>query len=326
MLFIHSSDNHPYFNLAAEEYLLSNTDEEVFMLWRSDPVVVVGKHQNTLAEINYAYVRAHNIAIARRLTGGGTVYHDQGNINFTFIRNGEPGKLIDFNTHLAPVTGFLNKQGIEAVQGPKHEILVQGKKISGNAEHIYRNRILHHGTLLYHADLDTLRETIKPGGGRYIDRAVQSNRSSVMNLAGCMSPAPDIQVFCELFMQEIRLRFSGEIYSLGKPERLAIQKLAEEKYGSWEWIFGWSPDYEYHYECKSPDTVINIVLSTHKGIITGCRLTSDRFPEGTLDKLAAGLVNTPHQEHNIRSRLKDYKLDRNTGQEDFEKLVFSFFT
>ncbi len=118
----------PYFNLAAEEYLLKNTDEEVFMLWQCHSTIVVGKHQNMLAEINYPYVKKNDIKLARRLTGGGTVYHDRGNVNFTFIRHGEKGKLIDYQKHVTPMINLLKKLGIDAQPGNKNEILLKGKK------------------------------------------------------------------------------------------------------------------------------------------------------------------------------------------------------
>ncbi len=156
MLCIQSPSRDPYFNLAAEEYLLKQSTDDVFMLWQSSPVVVSGKHQNVYAEMNYRYIREKGILVARRLTGGGTVYHDPGNINFSFIRQGEAGKMVDFTGFIEPVIRFVNSLGVHASQGPKHEIMVNGKKISGNAEHVFKNRVLHHGTLLFDAALDEL--------------------------------------------------------------------------------------------------------------------------------------------------------------------------
>ena len=161
-----STNRDIYFNLALEEYLLMHEVDDYFVLWQSEPAVVVGKHQNTLAEINYRFVSEKNIRVARRLSGGGTVYHDQGNLNFTYIANGEPGKLVDFKRFIEPVIHFLGTLGIDAQQGLKNEILVRGKKISGNAEHVYKNRVLHHGTLLFHSDLHLLRECLRVIPGR----------------------------------------------------------------------------------------------------------------------------------------------------------------
>jgi lipoate-protein ligase A len=267
----------------------------------------------------------NNIPIARRLTGGGTVYHDQGNINFTFIRQGEPGKLVDFGGFIAPVISFLKKMGIEAIPGQKNEILVNGKKISGNAEHVYKNRILHHGTLLYNADLERLRESIKLSTGRYFDRAVQSNRSSVMNLIDCINPVPSIHDFCESFLQDVQLNFMGKPYTPCEEEQTAIQQLAAEKYKSWEWVFGWSPDYDYHRDYRTGNIGINIDLSAHRGIITRCMLRFTVFPRDSLEVLAAKLTGTPHEENNIRSKLTECGLKDVVNKKDFEDLVLSFF-
>ena len=136
MYCIISDTRDPYFNLATEEYLMKHSEEDIFLLWQSELCVVVGKHQNTYAEINYPFIREHNIKVARRLSGGGTVFHDRGNLNFTFIRNGEPGKLVDFRRFVSPVIEMLQQLNVHAVMGGKNDILVDGKKISGNAEHV----------------------------------------------------------------------------------------------------------------------------------------------------------------------------------------------
>lgn len=148
-LCINQPNSDPYFNLAAEEYFLKNFQEDFFMLWRSWPSVVVGKHQNALAEINHEFVRLHQIPVARRLSGGGTVFHDPGNVNFTFIRNVANISEVNFKIFTIPVIEALKKLGVEAYTTGRNDLLIDGKKISGNAEHVHRNRVLHHGTLLF---------------------------------------------------------------------------------------------------------------------------------------------------------------------------------
>jgi lipoate-protein ligase A len=325
MLCIHSSITDPFYNLAAEEFLLRNTEAEVFMLWRSTPAVVVGKHQNTLAEINYRFIREHNIRVARRLTGGGTVYHDPGNINFSFIRKGEPGKLVNFSSYIAPVISFLGRSGIEASQGRKNEILTGGKKISGNAEHVYKNRVLHHGTLLYSTNLTALRESISPGRGTYIGKAVQSNRSSVMNLIDSLDDAQDIHEFCAGFMLDITQALQGNPYILSREEQLAIQKLAREKYSTWDWIYGWSPDYEYAREFSTGDFGLNIGLKVHRGVITACMLCSAALPSERLRKLTDQLNGTRHEEDSIREKLTACGFRVLLAERDFDDLTYAFF-
>jgi lipoate---protein ligase len=324
MLCIRSLQHDPYYNLAAEEYLLKGSGEEVFMLWQSDPAVVVGKHQNTLAEVNYPFIRDNNIRVARRLTGGGTVYHDRGNINFTFVRQGEPGRLVDFGSFIAPVIGFLKSLGIDATRGQKNEIMVDGKKISGNAEHVYRNRVLHHGTLLYNTNLEHLRESLIPGG-RYKDKAVQSNRSSVMNLSERFLPGMATEKFIDRFMHYIRENFQGIPFEPGLMEQQAIQNLALEKYRSWDWVYGWSPDYTFEGEYNSCHHKMKITLAVHRGLIRHCTLQSATMQQQSLDDTAGRLKGVPHDENSIMKTISQGDLGKIIRGKELEGLVLSFF-
>ena len=325
MLCIHSKNRDPYYNLAAEEYLLRYSNEDVFMLWQSTPAVVVGKHQNTLAEINYRFVRNNGVQIARRLTGGGTVYHDPGNINFSFIRQGEPGKLVDFGRFIEPVISFLKTFDIQAHRGLKNEILVKGKKISGNAEHVYKNRVLHHGTLLYKADLNSLHESIRPGGGKYTGKAVQSNRSSVLNLVECINPVISIEDFKEALLVFIMKHYQGRLFEMEKDQNMAILQLAGEKYNTWEWIYGWSPDYEFENVWQTNNPEIAIKLGAHRGIITGCTLKSLIIPSELAAMVNKGLTGTPHEESNILTTLEALGFKLILDKRELEDLVLAFF-
>ncbi len=152
------------------------------MLWQNLPSIILGKHQNTLAEINYSFVKENNIPVVRRISGGGTVFHDLGNLNFTFISSGEKEKLVNFRKFTQPIIEVLNHMGIPACFEGKNDLRVNGLKISGNAEHVYRNKVLHHGTLLFSADLNYLNQAIKSVPERFKDKAVQSVRSKVANI------------------------------------------------------------------------------------------------------------------------------------------------
>jgi lipoate-protein ligase A len=182
MLILAPATTNPYTNLATEEYLLKNSPSDIFMLWRSQPAVIVGKHQNAMAEINYHFVRENGIPVIRRLSGGGTVYHDLGNLNYTFIMNGTEGNLVNFRRFAQPIIDVLHGVGVDARLEGKNDLRVNGKKISGNAEHVYKNRVLHHGTLLVESNLVNLGMALKAPTNRYSDRAVQSIRSVVANL------------------------------------------------------------------------------------------------------------------------------------------------
>jgi len=323
MFCIYSHNTDPYFNLASEEHYLRNSADEYFILWKSVPSVICGKHQNVLSEINYPFLRQKGILVARRLTGGGTVYHDEGNINFTFIRNGEPGKLVDFTSFISPVIRFLKSLNLQAVQGPKHEILVNGLKVSGNAEHVFRNRVLHHGTLLFQSDLDVLNRAITRESGSYSDKAVQSNRSTVINLAACLNGNIDIDTFSSSFFAFIKSECGGSDYDPSEQIK-TISELADLKYRSADWIFGWSPDYIFRN--TAPKFGLTIELTVHRGFITKSGVSSTELPEAFVKKVNVRLHGVQHTELSVRGVLESAGLNdilrdgRKTGE-----LVLSFF-
>jgi lipoate-protein ligase A len=268
MLCILSVNRDIFFNLATEEFLLKHVSDDVIMIWRSMPSVVVGKHQNTFAEINYDYVRENNISVARRLSGGGAVFHDEGNLNFTFIRNGEVGKLVNFKNFIKPVIKFLDTLSITATIGTKNEILIGELKISGNAEHVHKLRVLHHGTLLYNSDIDKLGYALNSGVDRYIDKAVKSNRAKVTNISNFMETDLSINAFEESLFQFLVKKYEGAIaYNLGNKEKEAIEKLRIEKYATWDWVYGYSPSFSIERKINIKGVECFFKLFVVKGII-----------------------------------------------------------
>jgi lipoate-protein ligase A len=320
-----STNRDIYFNLALEEYLLMHNAGDFFILWQSEPAVVVGKHQNTLAEINYRFIRGNGIQVARRLSGGGTVYHDQGNLNFTYISNGEPGKLVDFKRFIEPVIDFLGTLGLNAEQGLKNEILARGKKISGNAEHVYKNRVLHHGTLLFHSDIHLLHECLRVQPGHYKDKAVQSNRSSVINISECLNDGMKMADFERTFLDYMLSRAGGKMFELSKQEHLAISDLADSKYRSWDWIYGWSPDYELRNTFEFQDLECQIFIKVHRGILKDCSFESRKISKDDLSILLNLLRDCRHEEDSIRKLIKTWNYPPITQEYVIEEMVFSFF-
>lgn len=304
MVCILNNNVDPYFNLAAEEYLMKNTIEEVFMLWRCHSTVVVGKHQNALAEINYPYVKKNDIKVARRLSGGGTVFHDKGNVNFTFIRNGEKGKLVDYKRHIIPVIDMLKKTGINAKPGKKNEILLEGKKISGNAEHIYKSRILHHGTLLFDSELDTLNRAIQTTPGKYHDKAVQSVRSEVANMIDYLPEKMTVEKFMVLLFDTFLSNTSDAChYHFSRTDLMNINQLAGQKYNTWEWIYGYSPGYSFENTIILEGRLISIMLDVEHGIIKSASITGNFFTANQKDRLTDSLMQLRHEELQIRKAI-----------------------
>jgi lipoate-protein ligase A len=325
MICILSKIHDPYFNLAAEEYLLKNTDHEVFMLWQCHSTIIVGKHQNALAEINYSYVKKNGIKVARRLSGGGTVFHDSGNVNFTFIRHGEKGKLIDYKKHVTPIIDILKKLGIDAQPGNKNEILLNGKKISGNAEHIHKSKILHHGTLLFDSELKRLNSALQITPGKYHDKAVQSNRREVANILQSLHKKISVDEFMTfLFETFINRTDYASRYHLSKSDSEKVNQIALKKYKTWEWIYGYSPKYRFENSINTGDRIIGILLNVENGIIKDAAISGDFFTDDEKHLLADALINQKHKEEVIR-KIMNHSLPKQIHDDSIDRIIEGFF-
>lgn len=299
----------PYFCLAAEEYLLKNFSEDIFMLWQSEDTVVVGKHQNALGEINYPFVRENNITVARRISGGGTVFHDSGNVNFSFIKNVKSPAEISFKQFTEPVVEALAKLGIEATTSGRNDLLVEGKKISGNAEHVFKNRVLHHGTLLFHSDLKNLGQAIKVVPGKYESKAVQSNRSEVANISSFLKNKFDVSEFIK-FLIDVQLKKEGNsFYEFNKTDLQKTKDLVAEKFQNWDWNYGYSPKYSFKNEVEIDGKKLSIQIDVKKGIIEKCTISGNYLSEETAQKLNFQLQNKRHFFEDIWEVLNEQKLN-----------------
>lgn len=291
MILIDTLTTDPFLNLAAEEYFFRKSIEDITLLYINDPSLIIGKHQNPFEEINYRFVIERNIPVIRRMSGGGTVYHDHGNLNFTFIVNTEYGRQINFERFIKPVTEYLNRFGIRSELGDKHEVRTGGLKFSGNAAHLFKNRSLHHGTLLFSSRLDDLREALKKGDARFESRSVPSNRSSVVNLGEMMPGIGSTYNLKERLTSFLEEYFPGSgFYQVTNSEKEAFRKLAEEKYRKKEWTYGYGPPYVMHNEVVIGEEISVVTISVEKGIIVECRVTGSA--EG--EKLSKALTGKFH--------------------------------
>lgn len=222
----------PFFNLSAEEYFLCEKDEDFFLLWQNEPCIVIGRNQNAADEINGDYVRTRSLPVVRRMTGGGAVYHDTGNLNFSFIINGEADRV----ELCRPVIDVLRSIDVVAEISGRNDILVGGKKISGTAMCSRGGRSLFHGTLLISTDLEAMSEALKPDETKLIGHGVKSVRSRVANLSEYTKEvSPDI---IGAMLTGYMTERGGEIYELGESDIEAIEKLRDSKYSTDEWNCG----------------------------------------------------------------------------------------
>lgn len=302
MLCIKSENTDPYFNLASEEYLLKCCDKDVFLLYRNMPSIVVGKHQNTLAEINLSLVQEKKLKVARRISGGGTVFHDLGNLNFTFITGGREGELVNYHRFTLPIIEAMGKMGLETRLGKRNELLLGDLKISGTASHVYKQRVLHHGTLLFSSDLGEMSAALKVQPERFTDRAVKSIRSKVTNIRDHLVDKMDVTDFQNrIFSHILNTMDAARKYKYSDHEE--INKLRNSKYSTWEWNFGYSPKYQFTKNLRFKTGNIDLSMNVEKGIIQEVNIEGDFMSKKDIHVLEGLLVGTIHDPETLRNRL-----------------------
>jgi len=305
MLCINDHRTDPYFNLAAEEYMLKNCTDDCFMLWRNEPSVIVGRHQNTLAEINIDYVKQNKIKVVRRLSGGGAVFHDLGNINFTFIENTKASQPINFQKYLQPVIAVLHSLEIDARFEGRNDLVIDGRKFSGNAEHVYRGRILHHGTLLFASDLTGLSDALQVNPAKFTDKAVKSVRSRVTNINSHLKEPLSPEAFRNMLLAYMIDNYpDSKLYNYTDEDIVSINKLRDEKYATWDWNYGHSPAYNMANSLRTSGGHIEVHLDVQNGIIRHIRIFGDFFHINEITELEQLITGTPHNETGIRQKLE----------------------
>lgn len=329
MLCIDNTSIEPYFNQAAEEYFLKNFDDNIFMLWRNDNAIIVGKHQNTLAEINVDYVKAKGIKVVRRLTGGGAVYHDLGNLNYTFIMSyGEEGAKVDFKKYNQPIIDVLARLGVTAEFSGRNDILINGQKFSGNAEHIYhkKQRVLHHGTLLYASEIQDISDALNVNPLKFEDKARKSVRSRVTNISTHLKEDIGVDRFRQRVMDHIIEMYPDAVsYQPTDADKIAIQKLADEKYSQWHWNYGYSPAYALKNGRKTPGGYVEIHLNVDKGVIQDLEIYGDFFVNREIDPVKAALMGVEHREIAVLATLKAINSSAYFNNISEEELAEAFF-
>src|ERR1035437_64279 len=302
MLCIAPKITDPYFNIASEEYLLKNFSDDIFLLYCNEPSVIVGKHQNTFAEINYWFVKEKGIKVVRRLSGGGTVYHDAGNLNFCFIRNGQIGSLVDFQKFTQPIVEMLQAMGIPAERSGRNDLTINGHKISGNAEHVYKNRTLHHGTLLISAYLENLKGALKNNAENYHDKAIKSVRSKVTNLREYLPKDFTIELFHKRLIDHILATFPDiQPYVFSATDLKSIQELIDQKYSTWEWNFGYSPKFTFKNSGKINNDLIDIEINIDKGFIQSLSVELNKNQATDIKEILCGVK---YNEETIRQKFQ----------------------
>lgn len=328
MKLILNSSQDPYYNLALEEYLLLRRADlhPLFLLWQNRPTVVVGRNQNTLAEINHQYIQEHDIAVVRRLSGGGAVYHDLGNLNFTFILEQSLGQGFDFARYTRPVIKTLRSLGVEAEDNGRNDITIGGKKFSGNAQCRYHNSLLHHGTLLFNSRLEDMVEALTPDIDKLQSKGIASVRSRVTNISEHLPAGMSLEDFQRELIHQVFDEYGNrEVYELSEQERHEAEELRRQRYISWEWNYGRSPACNLSRAAFFPWGQMEVQMDIQQGIIQLCRIYGDFFAERDIMQLCTMVEGSYYRKEDVQEKLHDIDLSAfipDLTLQDFLELLF----
>lgn len=300
--FITHSNHEPYFNLASEEYLLKQKEGFYLYLWINAPSVIIGVNQNAFKEVNLNFTEQNDIKVVRRLTGGGAVYHDLNNINYTIIAPYHESENL-YKEFSKPVIEYLSTIGIKAEFSGRNDILVDGKKISGNAQTVYGDRVMHHGTLLFDTDTSVLASALNPNKLKIESKGIKSVRSRVTNIKDCLKKPITVEEFL-IGLSKVFLKDSIK-YEFTEQDINAINKLRNEKYATYEWNIGRSPKGSVVFESKFDFGILTLSFDLKDGVIENAEIHGDFFSKNDVKALAQKLNGIRFEKSELLLALKE---------------------
>lgn len=332
MIFIKNEGKDPFYNLALEEYALKeiDVDEDFFILWQNENTVVVGRNQNTIEEINSKYIKENDVKVVRRMSGGGAVYHDLGNINYTFITRSDDSSKHNFKKFTKPVIDALESLGISAEFTGRNDITIDDKKISGNAQYYHQNKMLHHGTILFDVDGNTLKDVLNVKADKIESKGIKSVKSRVTSISKQLKEPMTSTEFKDMLLKFILGTddIASREYVLSDRDISNIEKLAEEKYSTWDWVYGNSPKFELGQAKRYKGGNIDLRLNVKKGIIREFKIYGDFFGRKEVKEIENLIVGNKFEESVIRDILKDLDFDDyflNISLDEFLECMFTSY-
>ena len=330
MKFIDNKGNHdPYINLAIEEYILNtfDTDKDSYLLFYiNGPSIIVGRNQNTIEEIDAGYVDKNGIKVVRRLSGGGAVYHDLGNLNYSFITKDDGESFRNFKKFTQPVVDALNNLGVNAELQGRNDLLVEGRKISGNAQFSTQGRMYSHGTLMFDTDIGEVVNALKVKKDKIESKGIKSIRSRVANISEFLEEPMTIEEFRQYILEQI---FGGkdkiEYVELTEDDWENIRKLSEKRYGNWDWNYGKSPKFNMSHSQRFPVGGIDVKLEVNKGKIEDAAIFGDFFGVGEVAEIEEALKGIPYSLEAIEQALSGIDIEKLLGgitKEQFIDLIY----
>lgn len=321
MKYLETNSTNPYLNLAIEEVILRNRREGDFlMLWQNDNTIVIGQNQNTIAEINQPAVEKYGVNVVRRSTGGGAVYHDLGNLNYSFITDEESGDRMAFEKFTKPVVDALKKLGLNADASGRNDILVDGMKVSGIAQRHLDGRILHHGTLLFSENLERAAEVLHADPEKMKSKGVKSVRSRITNI-GSYLPGMTLKQFWGYVKDEFTNNEVLEIVELTPEEKTLAQKLHDEKYNTWEWNYGKSLAADIVRKERFQGGTVEVHMSTEHGEITGIKFYGDFLSLEPLDTFETALIGTRLTSKDLLEKMSGLQVSNYFGSVTAEEIA-----
>jgi lipoate-protein ligase A len=325
MYLIYNDSTDPAFNLALEEYVLTQLTGEFILLWRNARAVIIGRNQNAVEEVDMDYAREKNISVNRRISGGGAVFHDLGNINYTVIKDQGEDDFGGYAEFTGPVIAFLKELGVEAQLSGRNDLTVKGMKISGNAQASRNGRIMHHGTLLYDVSVGDLAGVLRPNQAKISSKGIKSVRSRVTNLVEHLPEKMDpLEFLQQLYDFYLRSRPDVVERRLTAEEIAAVQKLVKEKFATWEWNFGHSPAYDLQKNQRFDFGMVDVRLSVSGGVMKEVKIFGDFFGMEEITELERRLTGVLHRREAIAEALAKVDLGRYIHGISLEQLLSLF--
>ncbi|CQR47022.1 Lipoate-protein ligase LplJ [Paraliobacillus sp. PM-2] len=316
----------PQINLAIEEYVLKNFGEEdtYLLFYINQPSIIIGKNQNTIEEINTKYVEDQGIKVVRRLSGGGAVYHDEGNLNFSFITRDDGDSFHNFAKFTQPVVEALQKLGVPAELKGRNDLVADGRKISGNAQFTTRGRMFSHGTLMYDSEIEHVVSALNVNAEKIKSKGIKSIRSRVANISEFMERKLSMDAFKEHILKYIfNVEDINDVprYELTEEDWGKIHQLSEERYQQWDWNYGKSPAFDIQKSHKFDSGLVDVRLDVTKGTINNCKIYGDFFGIGDVNVIEESLVGAKYQRQALEEALVNVDVPHYLGKITKEQFI-----
>lgn len=325
MKFIFNPDiRDPKLNLAVEEYILKHLNvehEDYFLFYINGPSIIIGKNQNTSEEVNLKYIEENGIDVVRRLSGGGAVYHDEGNLNFSFITRDDGNSFNNYKKFTQPIVDALKQLGVEAELTGRNDIQVGERKISGNAQFTTRGRMFSHGTLMFNSNIEEVVNSLNVSEEKMRSKGIKSVRSRVANITEFLEEEMAMERFVEALLHSIYDGQEPERYVLRDEDWEIVQDISRERYANWDWNFGKSPKFDVESKRRFPIGTIDVRLNVSKGTITEAKIFGDFFGVGDIHDVEQALVGTRFERGAIREQLSHLDVKHYFGNVELEELV-----